>query len=86
MSCPLHFFAVNLIINLLKIVNEVGIQVKEEMNDGITALLGEKSLHWHVITIILFNAKIGIFPPSYAVMPSFISSLTTFIAWIPASF
>ena len=42
MSCPLHFFAVNLIINLLKIVNEVGIQVKEEMNDGITALLGEK--------------------------------------------
>ena len=30
------------------------------------------------ITMILFNAKVGIFPPSYAVIPSFISCFTTF--------
>ena len=35
------------------------------------------SLHWHIITIILFNAKVGIFPPSYAVILSFISCFTT---------
>ena len=34
-----------------------------------------KSLHWHVITRILFNAKAGI---CYAVIPSFISCFTTF--------
>ena len=33
-----------------------------------------KSLHWHVIV----NAKVGIFPPSYVVIPSFISCFTTF--------
>ena len=33
-----------------------------------------KSLHWHIITIILLNAKEGIFPPSYDVIPSFIST------------
>ena len=32
-----------------------------------------KSLHWHVITRILFNAKAGI---CYAVIPSFISCFT----------
>ena len=37
-----------------------------------------KSLHWDNITIILFNAKVGIFPPSYAVIPLFISCFTTF--------
>ena len=37
-----------------------------------------KSLHWHVITIILFNVKVGIFPPSYAVKLFFISCFTTF--------
>ena len=37
------------------------------MNDGITV---RKSLHWHVITIILLNAKVarGIFPPCYVVI------------------
>ena len=47
------------------------------MNDGITSKL---SPHSHVIAIVLFNAKVGIFPPSYAVIPSFISCFTT---WIP---
>ena len=37
-----------------------------------------KSLHWHIITIILSNAKVGSFPPSYAVIPSFISCFTDF--------
>ena len=27
-----------------------------------------KSLNWYVITLILFNAKVGIFPLSYAVI------------------
>ena len=50
------------------------------MNDGITLQHSSvgKTLHWHAITIILFNAKVGIFPPSYAVIPSFISCFNTF--------
>ena len=31
-----------------------------------------KSLHWDGITIILSNSKVGIFPLSYTVIPSFI--------------
>ena len=42
-----------------------------------------KSLHWQNITTILFNAKVGIFPPSYAVIPSFISCFTTFYCLNP---
>ena len=42
-----------------------------------------KSLHWHVI-VILFNAKVGIFPPSYAVIvPSFISCFHYFYCLEP---
>ena len=37
-----------------------------------------KSLHWNVVIMILFIANIGIFPPSYAAIPSFISCFTTF--------
>ena len=44
------------------------------MNDGFAV---EKSLYWNVIIIILFNAKVGIFPPSYAV------KLSCFTTWIP---
>ena len=36
-----------------------------------------KSLHWHVITMILFDAEVAIFPPNYAVIPLFVS----FLAW-----
>ena len=35
-----------------------------------------KSLLWH-IGYVLLNAKVGIFPLSYAVIPSFISCFTT---------
>ena len=35
------------------------------------------------ITIILLNAKVGIFPPSYAVIPSFTSCFTTFYCLDP---
>ena len=54
--------------------------MKQGMNDAITAYCTsvKKSLHWHVTKVILFNAKVGIFPPSYAIVPSFISSFTTF--------
>ena len=38
-----------------------------------------KSLLWHIsLTIIFLNAKVGTFPLSYAVIPSFISCFTTF--------
>ena len=53
------------------------------MNDGITAYSSVgKSLLWHVIAITFSNAKLGIFPPNYAVMHSSLVSLL-FIAWIP---
>ena len=42
-----------------------------------------KSLHWHIITTILFSAKIGIFPLSYAVIPSFISCSLLFYCLDP---
>ena len=42
-----------------------------------------KSLHWHVI-VILFNAKVGIFPLSSAVIvPSFISCFHYFYCLDP---
>ena len=37
----------------------------------------EKSLHWHVMMMILFNAKVEIFTPSHAVIPSFIAQCFT---------
>ena len=39
-----------------------------------------KSLLWHISynNYFVFNAKIGTFPLSYAVIPSFISCFTTF--------
>ena len=40
------------------------------------SLMG-KSLLWHISNNLL-NAKVGTFPPSYAVIPSFISCSTTF--------
>ena len=42
-----------------------------------------KSLHWHAITMILFNAKVGIFPLTYAIITSFISCFTTFYCLNP---
>ena len=57
-------------------------QVKQEMNGG----TGEgvlqhssvgRSLLWTLAIMIMFNAKVGTFPPSYAVIPSFISCFTT---------
>ena len=37
-----------------------------------------KSLLWHSITITVLNAKVGIYPPSYVVIPSFISCFASF--------
>ena len=50
--------------------------VKQAMNDGTTV---GKSLLWHMISynLILYIAKVGTFPLSYAVIPSFISCFTT---------
>ena len=38
------------------------------------------------LNFILFNAKVGTFPPSYAVIPSFISCFTTFYCIDPYFF
>ena len=57
--------------------------MKQEMNDGITAYFDGKSLYQPVIAIILFSAKVEIFPLSYAVIPSFISCFTTFYCLDP---
>ena len=49
--------------------------VKQDMNDGVTV---GKSLFWHIsYNLILYIAKVGTFPLSYAVIPSFISCFTT---------
>ena len=49
------------------------------MNDGITAYVALwESPYFGTLAIILVNAKVGTFPLSYAVIPSFISCFTTF--------
>ena len=57
--------------------NEVGIYaikvVKLEMNDD-----SWESPYFSTLAIVLLNAKVGTFPPSYAVIPSLISCFTTF--------
>ena len=51
--------------------------VKQEMNGCITALLNGKVPTLHM-AINLLNAKVGTIPPSYAVIPLFISCFTAF--------
>ena len=51
------------------------------INDGITPttrLGGKIPTLVCYMNMILFNAKVGIFPPTYAVIPSFIYCFTTF--------
>ena len=53
--------------------------VNQKMNDVLQhSLVGKSLLGILVLTIILFNAKVGTFPLISAVIPSFISCFTTF--------
>ena len=59
---------------------KLGIKTIEtrDINDGIHSSVG-KSLHWHVITTILYNAKVGVFPQGYVL----ISSLVSLVEYLP---
>ena len=50
--------------------------MKQEVNDSITAYIARREIP--TLAHYLFKAKVGTFPPSYAVIPSFISCFTTF--------